>query len=69
MKKSKKKNMKKYVLINGAVFLIGLVIIIIIRNDTSVLGAFIKLIGLSFTLMSAFLLILSFFHITSKKLD
>jgi|GEM_PF-7084795 len=60
--------MKKYVLINSLVLLAGILIIIIMRQDSSVLGGFIKLIGLSFTLISGFLLILSFFGLKLNRL-
>jgi len=60
--------MKKYVLINSLVLLGGILIIIIMRQDSSVLGGFIKLIGLSFTLISGFLLILSFFGLKLNRL-
>jgi hypothetical protein len=61
-------DMKKYVLINSLVLFAGLLIIIIMRDDLSVLGGFIKLIGLSFTIISGFLLILSFFGLTLNRL-
>ncbi|DAC72128.1 MAG TPA: hypothetical protein DSN98_06825 [Thermoplasmata archaeon] len=61
--------MKKYVLINSGVLFIGLLIIVLVRNDASVLGGFVKLIGLSLTLIGAFLLILYFFGITLNRLQ
>jgi hypothetical protein len=61
-------DMKKYVFINSTVLFLGLIIIIIIRDDASVLGGFIKLIGLSITIISGFLLILSFFGLTLNRL-
>ena len=60
--------MEKYVFINSIVLLIGLVIIILMRDDGTVLGGFIKLIGLSLTIISGFLLILSFFGLTLNRL-
>ncbi|KYK21922.1 hypothetical protein AYK25_02925 [Thermoplasmatales archaeon SM1-50] len=60
--------MKKYVLINSIVLFIGLLIIIIMREDTTIFGGFIKLIGLSFTIVSGFLLILSFFGLKLNRL-
>ncbi|PNX53999.1 MAG: hypothetical protein BV458_01405 [Thermoplasmata archaeon M9B2D] len=60
--------MKKYILINSIVLFIGLLIIIIMRNDSSILGGFIKLIGFSFTIVSGFLLILSFFGLKLNRL-
>lgn len=62
------KSMKKYILLNSLILLIGLLIIIIMRDDGSVLGGFIKLIGLSLTIISGFLLILSFFGLTLNRL-
>jgi hypothetical protein len=64
----KGEDMKKYVLINSLVLLAGLFIIIIMRDDGSVLGAFIKLIGFSLTIVSGFLLILSFFGLKLNRL-
>jgi hypothetical protein len=60
--------MKKYVFINSIVLFIGLLIIILMRDDGTVLGGFIKLIGLSLTIISGFLLILSFFGLTLNRL-
>ena len=60
--------MKKYVFINSIVLLIGLLIIILMRDDGTILGGFIKLIGLSLTIISGFLLILSFFGLTLNRL-
>jgi hypothetical protein len=60
--------MKKYVFINSIVLFIGLLIIILMRDDGTVIGGFIKLIGLSLTIISGFLLILSFFGLTLNRL-
>jgi len=61
-------NMKKYMLINGGVLLIGLLLIIYARDDVGILGGFIKLIGFSLTLVSAFLLICYVFGLTLSRL-
>jgi len=61
-------NMKKYMLINGGVLLIGLLLIICARDDVGILGGFIKLIGFSLTLVSAFLLICYVFGLTLSRL-
>lgn len=60
--------MKNYIIINGIVLLIGLLIIILMRDDVSILGGYIKLIGFSLTLISGFLLILSFFGLKLNRL-
>jgi len=60
--------MKKYMLINGGVLLIGLLLIIYARDDVGILGGFIKLIGFSLTLVSAFLLICYVFGLTLSRL-
>ncbi len=60
--------MKKYIMINGVVLFIGLLIIILMRDDGTILGGYIKLIGFSLTLISGFLLILSFFGLKLNRL-
>jgi hypothetical protein len=55
-------------LINGGVLFIGLLLIIYARDDVSILGGFIKLIGFSLTLVSAFLLICYIFGLTLSRL-
>ncbi|MBN1861804.1 MAG: hypothetical protein JW840_10135 [Candidatus Thermoplasmatota archaeon] len=61
-------SMTKYVLFNSIVLFIGLLLIIFMRDDGTVLGGFIQLIGLSLTIISGFLLILSFFGLTLSRL-
>lgn len=60
--------MKNYIIINGVVLLIGLLIIILMKDDMTILGGYIKLIGFSLTLISGFLLILSFFGLKLNRL-
>lgn len=60
--------MKKYILVNGTVLLVGLLLIIFMRDDMSILGGYLKLIGFSLTLISGFLLILSFFGLKLNRL-
>lgn len=60
--------MRNYIIINGVVLLIGLLIIILMRDDVSILGGYLKLIGFSLTLISGFLLILSFFGLKLNRL-
>jgi hypothetical protein len=60
--------MKKYALVNSGVLLIGLLLIIYARDDVSILGGFIKLIGFSLTLVSSFLVICYFFGLTLSRL-
>ncbi len=55
-------------MINGVVLFIGLLIIILMRDDGTILGGYIKLIGFSLTLISGFLLILSFFGLKLNRL-
>ena len=50
------------------VMILGVVLIVLIRDDQSVMGGFIKLIGLSLTLISAFFLILSMLGVAPNKL-
>ena len=61
--------MKKYVLINSLVLFIGLLLIIVMHDNETILGGFIKLIGLSLTIISGFLLILSFFGLKLNRLQ
>jgi hypothetical protein len=61
--------MKKYMIINIIVLLIGIVILFLFRDDEYIIGAFIKFIGLCLTLISAFLLICSFCGIKLNRLE
>jgi len=61
--------MKKYIIINIGVLLLGIAILILFQNDANILHAFVKFIGLCFTLISAFLIICYFFGITLNKLE
>jgi len=60
--------MKKYMILTIGVMILGVVLIVLIRDDQSVMGGFIKLIGLSLTLISAFFLILSMLGVAPNKL-
>ena len=59
--------MKKYVIVNVCVFLVGIVLLILFQDTTDVLHAFIKFIGLCLTLISAFLIICYFFGISLNR--
>ncbi len=61
--------MKKYILVNFFVLLIGIIILILFQDDSTVLYASVKFIGLCLTLISAFLIICYFFGITLNKLE
>ncbi len=61
--------MKKYILINIFVLLVGIIILILFQDDSTVLYASVKFIGLCLTLISAFLIICYFFGITLNKLE
>lgn|GEM_PF-1375234 len=61
--------MKKYLLINICLLVIGLVILILFRNDSNLLHAFIKFVGLCLTLISTFLIICYLFGITLNRLE
>lgn len=61
--------MKKFVMVTVGVLILGVVLIVLIRDDQSVMGGFIKLIGLSLTLISAFFLILNMIGISPNKLE
>jgi uncharacterized membrane protein YhaH (DUF805 family) len=61
--------MKKYILVNICMLLVGIVILVLFQNDANVLHAFIKFIGLCLTLISTFLIICYFFGITLNKLE
>jgi len=64
------KGMKlKYVVGTSVVLIAGILILVLVRDDASVIGGFIKFIGLCLTLISAFLLICSFFGITLNRLE
>jgi len=60
--------MKKFLMLTVGVLILGIVLIVLIRDDQSVMGGFIKLIGLSLTLISAFFLILSMLGVAPDKL-
>jgi hypothetical protein len=59
--------MKKYLILAVGLMILGIVVIILIRNDQSIMGGFIKLIGLSFMLASAFLIIVHMMGISMNK--
>jgi hypothetical protein len=61
--------MKKYLMINICLLLIGIVILVVFQDDSNVLYAFVKFIGLCLTLISTFLIICSFFGITLNRLE
>ncbi|HIH29625.1 MAG TPA: hypothetical protein HA260_07475 [Thermoplasmata archaeon] len=61
--------MKKYILVNICALLVGIGILILFQNDSNVLYASVKFIGLCLTLVSAFLIICYFFGITLNKLE
>jgi hypothetical protein len=61
--------MKKYMLVNIFLLLVGIVVIILFKDTTNVVYAFMKFIGLCLTLISAFLIICYFFGITLNKLE
>ena len=61
--------MKKFVMLTVGVLILGVVLIVLIRDDQSVMGGFIKLIGLSLTLISAFFLILNMIGLLPNKLE
>jgi len=56
-------------MINICLLLIGIIILVIFQNDSNVLYAFVKFIGLCLTLISTFLIICSFFGITLNRLE
>jgi hypothetical protein len=61
--------MKKYILINICLLLVGIVVLILFQDDSTVLNASVKFIGLCLTLISSFLIICYFFGITLNKLE
>jgi hypothetical protein len=61
--------MKKFMMLTVGVLILGVVLIVLIRDDQSVMGGFIKLIGLSLTLISAFFLILNMIGLSPNKLE
>jgi len=54
--------------VNSGILFIGLLLIIFTRDDVSILGNFIKLIGFSLTLVCAFLVICYLFGLTLSRL-
>lgn len=61
--------MKKYIIINIGMLLLGIAILILFQNDADLLHAFFKFIGLCLTLISTFLVICYFFGITLNRLE
>jgi hypothetical protein len=61
--------MKKYLLVNICLLLIGIAVLVLFQDDVNVLHAFIKFIGLCLTSISTFLIICYFFGITLNRLQ
>ena len=59
--------MKKYIIVNICVLLVGIALLVFFQVDTDVFHAFVKFIGLCLTLISAFLIICYFFGITLNR--
>jgi len=61
--------MKKYLLVNISLLLVGIVILVVFQDDSNVLHAFAKFIGLCLTLISTFLIICYYLGITLNRLE
>ncbi len=61
--------MKKYILINIFVLLVGIAVLILFQDDANILHAFMKFMGLCLTLISTFLIICYFLGITLNKIE
>jgi hypothetical protein len=62
-------DMKKYMLVNICLLLVGIAVLVLFQDDANVGYAFVKFIGLCLTLISAFLIICYLFGITLNKLE